>query len=241
MKQNRLSLLSLATSFALMLPASIHANSCTGTTIFINEIKYDPAGSDSSSGAEFVEVAGPAGTDITGFLLELVNGLNGEVYDTVTFPSSSTIPDQQNGFGTLQVATPGLQNGDSAPDGIALVDIHGGLLQFLSYEGSFAAGEGAANGITSVDILVEDAGLPADQSLQLVGTGNCPEDFAWVIGAIGSESFGNINDAQFFETHDTTTTTTTTTTTPPPPPVAEFDFFSFLGSLLDRLIALFFL
>ena len=42
--------------------------------VFINEINYDPAGTDTG---EFVEVAGLAGTDLTGWTLVLYNGNGG--------------------------------------------------------------------------------------------------------------------------------------------------------------------
>jgi hypothetical protein len=46
---------------------------------------------------------------------------------------SGTMPNQSNGFGTVFVAISGLQNG--APDGLALVNNLGSVIQFLSYEG----------------------------------------------------------------------------------------------------------
>ena len=63
--------------------AAIAAASATGTIInddlppqgpaevFINEIHYDTAGTDVG---EFIEIAGPAGTDLTGWTLVLYNG-----------------------------------------------------------------------------------------------------------------------------------------------------------------------
>ena len=56
-------------------------------TVFINEIHYDNAGGDVGEG---VEVAGPAGTDLTGWTIEFYNGANGLVYDTSTYPAPST-------------------------------------------------------------------------------------------------------------------------------------------------------
>jgi hypothetical protein len=44
---------------------------------------------------------------------------------------------QSNGFGTVFVAISGLQNG--APDGLALVNNLGSVIQFLSYERCFVA------------------------------------------------------------------------------------------------------
>jgi hypothetical protein len=42
---------------------------------------------------------------------------------------------QFNGYGTIYVAIPGLQNG--SPDGILLVDVNVCCCTILSYEGSF--------------------------------------------------------------------------------------------------------
>jgi hypothetical protein len=52
---------------------------------------------------------------------------------------------QSNGFGTVFVAISGLQNG--APDGLALVNNLGSVIQFLSYEGFFVTTNGPANGM----------------------------------------------------------------------------------------------
>src|ERR687892_131196 len=98
--------------------------------VFINEFHYDNASTDVN---EFVEVAGPAGLNLSGYSIVLYNGSGGAVYDTK--PLSGIIPNQMNGFGTVSVLTPGLQNG--SPDGIALVKDGTALIQFLSYEGTF--------------------------------------------------------------------------------------------------------
>ena len=112
-------------------PAPLFANPTT--TIFINEILYDITGTDAG---EFIEVAGPAGTDLTGWSIVLYNGTGGASYDTD--PLSGTIPSQQGGYGTVSISYPsnGIQNG--SPDGVALVS-PGGLVQFLCYEGTFTA------------------------------------------------------------------------------------------------------
>ena len=106
------------------------------TPVFINEIHYDNISTDAG---EAIEIAGPAGTDLTGWNIVLYNGSGGAVYDTD--PLSGTISDEGSGFGvvTLTYATNGIQNG--APDGIALIDDSGTVIQFLSYEGSFTAVE----------------------------------------------------------------------------------------------------
>ena len=153
---------------------------------WINEIHYDNAGADAN---EAIEIAGPAGTDLTSWSLVLYNGSGGADYDTVSL--SGTIPDEGSGYGTLSFSAV-LQNG---PDGIALVNRSGTVIQFLSYEGSFTATSGAANGMTSVDIGVsEDGSGPSTESLQLIGTGSQYSDFSW--SGSSTSSFGTINTGQ---------------------------------------------
>lgn len=162
------------------------------TTVFINEIHYDNTGTDTG---EAIEIAGPAGTDLTGWSIVLYNGATTEVYDTVNL--SGSIPNQGNGFGTVVETFPtnGIQNG--SPDGIALVDSSGSVIEFLSYEGSFTASNGPAAGLTSTDIGVsEGSSTPIGASLQLTGTGTTAADFSWT--ETTTNTFGAINQGQSF-------------------------------------------
>ena len=161
-------------------------------TIFINELHYDNDGADTG---EAVEVAGPAGTDLSGWSVALYNGTESQrsVYGTLEL--SGTIPDQDGGYGTLSFARAGIQNG--SPDGLALVDSSGNLIQFLSYEGDFVAATGPAAGETSTDIGVEESSsTPVGFSLQLVGTGTTYQDFTWATPS--DDSFGSVNSEQSF-------------------------------------------
>jgi predicted extracellular nuclease len=157
---------------------------------FINEIHYDNSGADTG---EAIEVAGPAGTDLTGWSLVLYNGNGGAVYDTINL--SGVIPDQQNGYGTLAFFRAGIQNGP--PDGMALVDSTSNVIQFLSYEGTFTAVGGPADGMPSTDIGVSENGSGAvGDSLQLTGTGTSYADFTWAAEA--PHTFGAVNTGQVF-------------------------------------------
>jgi uncharacterized protein len=159
-------------------------------TVFINEIHYDNAGADVN---EAVEIAGTAGTDLTGYQIILYNGNGGAPYATINL--TGILANQSNGFGTLSFLTPGIQNG--APDGIALVDNMGVVIQFLSYEGSFVAVGGPANGLTSTDIGVSEPGTEAANfSLQARGTGSMASDFTFAAGS--ASSFGAVNNGQTF-------------------------------------------
>ena len=174
--------------------------------VWINELHYDNASTDTG---EAVEVAGAAGTDLSGWTLIGYNGNGGASYKTVNL--SGVIADQGNGFGALSFDFSGMQNG--GPDGIALVDAAGNAVQFLSYEGSFAATNGPANGQTSTDIGVTETGsTPAGHSLQLTGEGTQYSDFTWQ--SASANTFGAINGGQSFGS------------TPPPvnqAPTAAFD------------------
>jgi hypothetical protein len=157
--------------------------------LFINEIHYDNAGGDTG---EAIEIAGPADTNLSGWSLVLYNGSNGTVYHTESL--TGTIANQQGGMGTVSFNISGIQNG--APDGIALFD---GIdvAQFISYEGSFTAMGGVADGMTSTDIGVsESSGTAVGESLQLSGTGTVYSDFTW--NGATANTFGNVNTDQTF-------------------------------------------
>ncbi len=159
--------------------------------LFINEFHYDNLSTDTG---EFIEVAGPAGTDLTGWRVVLYNGSNGNSYNTI--PLSGMLADQQDGFGftVIDFGVNGIQNG---PDGIALVDPANAVVEFLSYEGSFTANDGPAAGMTSTDIRVfESFDTPTGQSLQRVGFGDEAADFAFA--APQAETPGAVNAMQSF-------------------------------------------
>lgn len=184
----------------------------SGSTVFINEIHYDNVGTDSG---EFVEVAGPSGTNLTGWSIVLYNGSGGASYDTDAL--TGTIPSQQGGYGTVSISYPvdGIQNG--SPDGIALVN-NGAVVQFLCYEGSFAATGGPANGLTCTDILrSETSSTAVGFSLQLQGTGTTYNNFTWTPAAIANTK-NSPNTGQTFS--NTSTPTPTQTATPTPTPTA---------------------
>ncbi|MDH4307446.1 MAG: ExeM/NucH family extracellular endonuclease [Acidimicrobiia bacterium] len=137
----------------------------------ITEIHYDNTGTDSG---EAVEVSGPEGFDVTGWSIVLYNGSNGAVYDTTVL--NGVIP----AGGAFSVTFSAIQNG--SPDGIALVDAGGSVVEFLSYEGVMTGVGGPADGVTSTDIGVsEPSDTPVGFSLQKIGgvwTGPAANTFA---------------------------------------------------------------
>ncbi|HET6893046.1 MAG TPA: Ig-like domain-containing protein, partial [Pyrinomonadaceae bacterium] len=175
-------------------------------SVFINEIHYDNTGTDAG---EAIEIAGPAGTNLAGWSIVLYNGAGGAPYDTDAL--SGIIPNQQNGFGTVSLSYPsnGIQNG--SPDGIALVN-GTTVVQFLSYEGTFSAVGGPANGMVSTDIGVSENGTePLGQSLRLTGSGQFYEDFTW--NSPATATFGAVNTGQTFGTADAAPSVTNTSPT----------------------------
>ena len=163
-------------------------------SVFINEIHYDNASTDTG---EAIEIAGPADTDLSNWNLVLYNGNGGAVYTTTAL--SGTIPDLGNGFGVVvfYYGTNGIQNG--SPDGLALVDSGNNVIQFLSYEGSFVATDGPAKGMNSVDLGVAEASnTQVGDSLQLNGNGAKYDDFSWSSPA--PNTFDAFNTNQSFST-----------------------------------------
>ncbi len=137
----------------------------TGTTdVTINELHYD---NESTDVGEFVELAGTPGASLAGWQLVLYNGTSSVrgPYNTTAFTSNDTL--DANGLYVVEYPTNGIQNG--APDGLALVDPNGTVVEFLSYEGTFVAASGPAAGQTSTDIGVEESGgTPIGSSLQRI-------------------------------------------------------------------------
>jgi hypothetical protein len=157
--------------------------------VWINELHYDNAGSDSGEG---VEVAGPAGTDLSSFKLLAVNGSDGLVYRTNVL--SGTIDSEQCNYGAVWFPIIGLQNG--SPDGIALVYNNSNVVQFLSYiGGSFLGGQPPLTGQSAASIGVAESGsTPVGHSLQLTGTGTNYGQFTW--SGPTNNTIGSLNVGQ---------------------------------------------
>ncbi|HSJ08811.1 MAG TPA: DNA/RNA non-specific endonuclease [Longimicrobiales bacterium] len=172
-----------------------------GGDVFISEIHYDNDGGDTG---EAIEVEGPAGQDLTGWQVVLYNGSGGGTYSTRSL--TGTIPDLCDGRGVVVVtyASNGIQNG--SPDGMALVDAGGTVVEFISYEGVMTATNGPASGMTSTDIGVfQPDNTPVGQSLQRDATGT------WQAPA--TATFGACNSAP----------------PPPPPPAAPIVINELMG------------
>jgi uncharacterized protein len=152
--------------------------------IWINEFHYDNAGADAN---EFIEVAVRSGEPFSAadFSVALYNGANGAQYDIdslSTFATGATVPILNSletvTFYSFTYPANGIQNG--APDGIALVNTAtNSVVEFLSYEGTFTAAVGVADGAMSVDVGVSESGSDLVSSLSLTGLGSRAADFDW--------------------------------------------------------------
>ena len=137
------------------------ADTGSDVRVFVNEVHYANEGVDAG---EFVELAGPAGADLTGYEVVLYDGESGAAYAST--PLTTAIG--ANGVAVVDYPVEGMQDG---PDGVALVNADT-VTQFLSWGGSVTATGGPAAGRTSDDIgLTEDDATSPDASLQLTGTG----------------------------------------------------------------------
>ena len=118
--------------------------------VFFNEIRANDDGTDD---AEFIELIGPAGFDLSGWSVQHINGTGGSIIFSFTFPENAVIPDagiqdqsgREIGFVVLKNANHlvpnalydwgniGLQNG---PDGLELLDAGGIRIQALTWNGT---------------------------------------------------------------------------------------------------------
>lgn len=133
------------------------------TVVSINEIHYDNVGADVG---EAVEIMATAGADVSEWSVVLYNGNGGGMYGSFTL--GGNLLGSSADFDFYVLSTPGIQNG--APDGLALVDASGKVVEFLSYEGTFTASNGPGAGLTSTDIGVSEGSDAAiGESLQRCG------------------------------------------------------------------------
>lgn len=149
---------------------------------------------------EFVEVAQKVGMPLNcGFELVFYNGATGleyASYDFMDVGEQGNSPPSPISFRVFQGGSNFLQNG--APDGIAIVDNFGYVIEFLSYEGEFLARDGPAKGLTSVELLVDQEPAPAfGSSISRIGTGCAAADFEFTVNM--PRSLGDQNEDQVFE------------------------------------------
>ncbi|GAB4176724.1 MAG: hypothetical protein Kow00108_12120 [Calditrichia bacterium] len=109
--------------------------------VYINEVDYDQSGSDTT---EFIELVGPINTDLSGYTIELVNGGNGVVYNTIDLTGYTIPADDVNGYGFFVIGSDLVPNVDLVPQGFSiqnggpdgiLLKFNGVVVDGISYEG----------------------------------------------------------------------------------------------------------
>jgi DNA/RNA endonuclease G (NUC1)/PKD repeat protein len=154
--------------------------------IRFSEIHYDNLGTDAG---EAIEVEGPRNAVLTGWSIVLYDGGTGANFGTAyaTVPLTGTLTGTCNARGVISLDFAQIQNG--SPDGFALVNEQGELVEFLSYEGSFSATAGPAFGKgASRDIGQVEPGTEAGTSLQRSEDGR-----TWTKVGGKKPSFGYVN------------------------------------------------
>ncbi|GAB3221989.1 hypothetical protein GCM10027423_55850 [Spirosoma arcticum] len=190
--------------FGLMLMASfVRAQS---QTVFVNEIIRDGQRLVGSTFVfdveELVEIAGPANTNVNSWSLVFygrIPNVNGNINQGAVTGSavlSGTIPDQENGYGTLAFTFPPgtISAGtERKQGGIAVVNASGEVTNFISYFGSsLTAVSGPAAGLVAPTTTTP--GPPnGTNSIQLQGTGSIYTDFTW--SGLFEKTPGQVNKA----------------------------------------------
>ena len=168
-------------------PVTLTIQECPQTSncpgVFISEFAYD---CDTGDANELVEICIP--NTFSGSLsdldVELYNGNGGVVYSTLNVNDDfiQGTNDGTNTYYTFAGSGSSIQNG--APDGLAL-SFQGVNCNFISYEGTITATDGSANGMTSVDVMVEQTNsTTCDMSLQLCNG-------SWITGISSAGSANN--------------------------------------------------
>lgn len=154
------------------------------SSVRINEFHYDNIGTDVN---EFVEIritgnSGNQPADLSQYTITLYNGSDQSAYLTQTFDNLTQACDASNCYYVWDSIA--IQNG--APDGIAISG-PSGLIEFISYEGTFTAIDGIAFGVLSVNIGVfESATADVNSAIERAIDGS------WSLSS-GSNTKGVVN------------------------------------------------
>ena len=145
----------------------------------INEFAYD---CDTNDDNEIVEIRleNAFAGNLSDLTVNLYNGNGGTSYNSETL-DMFTVGTNDGTYTYYTWVPSSLQNG--APDGLSL-DFQGALIEFISYEGTFAATDGPANGVTSADVGVEQTNsTTCDMTIQRSADGTTWSQMAATTGA----------------------------------------------------------
>ena len=161
-------LLLLLMNFPLLLPAQYR----------INELAYDcNVGGDPNEVVE-VRIENTFTGNVSDLTITLYNGNGGITYGTAETLNDFAVGMNDGTYTYYSWAPTTIMNG--SPDGLSL-DYQGTLVDFLSYEGTFTAVEGPANGMTSTDIGARQTNSSTcNMTLQINNSGTWVEKLATV-------------------------------------------------------------
>lgn len=176
-----------------MLCLTLAAAPCQAQNIWVNELHYDNVGTDQN---EFLEIAleNPPGYSLSDFTVSLYSGTTLSAYSSKTL-NNFTVGNNYGNFTLFYFVFPtdGIQNNTA---GIT-IDYQGHLIKLISYKGTFTPISGAASGVLSEDIGVQESSSSSvGLSLQLSGNGNQYEEFYWT--GPSDDTPGEINVNQSF-------------------------------------------
>lgn len=183
---------------AFILGTAAVATSPSRAVVIINEVDYDQPGTDST---EYIELAGTAGTNLSGWKIELVNGASGG--EVVYLPSPINLSnftftnETGTGWGFFVIGPAAVPNVDQTfvgsdqiqngtPDGIRLIAPDASVAHYIAYEASMP------NATDNVPVAVADSNAVAG-SIQKTGTGATASELTW---AFTTSSPGALNDGQ---------------------------------------------
>ncbi len=163
-------------------------------TLVINEIDYDQSSTDA---AEFIELknVGAEAVSLAGLRIELVNGSNGSIYNTINLTSTTLAAGDYFVIGSALVpnvdqvafaAAGSIQNG--SPDGLRLMTANNDIIDQMSYEGVMSTTEGTSAGADTNDDLLGLSRVPDGQD-----TGDNGVDF--VLACITPGEANSLSDA----------------------------------------------
>ncbi len=170
--------------------------------VFINEVHYTNWGEDMDEG---VELAGPAGTDLTPYQLYLYEQKDGSLTKGIPYGPVTdfygTIDNEDGQMGAVWFPIPEIE--DYTGGFVLYNTVRKEIVQFLTYRQILTGEGGIADSILGERMMtasnaiareLNDPSFPAGMSMQLVGTGECPSDFDWVPQLAATP--GVLNDQQ---------------------------------------------
>ena len=134
---------------------------------------------------EFIELAGTAGTNLSGWTLQLMNGASDLPYPPLlTLPNFTFTNETGTGWGFFVAGRPSVANNDfdlggdgtiqnGVSDGIQLIDPSSNVVQYVEYDGT---------ALTEPDDIVPGAVVDSPavtRSIYKTGTGSAFGDFTW--------------------------------------------------------------